>query len=84
VLIKYRSSYESWRVFAGEKSAFRQFLKRYLIRYSKVLYDVLEEKREENSLLLSVRGGGLAGCESFSGTSRSVFSFRKDGIKEVF
>ena len=68
-MIKYKSSYESWRVFAGEKSALRQFLKRYLIRHNKGSGDVLEEKREENSLSLSVRGKGLAGCENFSGTN---------------
>jgi hypothetical protein len=82
VLIKYRSSYEFWRALAGEKSAFRQFFKRYLIRYSKVSDDILEEKREENPLSLTVRGRGLAGCEIFSGTNteQAVPFFRLERV----
>jgi hypothetical protein len=34
-----------------------------------VLYDVLEEKQEENSLSQPVRRKGITGCESFSGTN---------------
>jgi hypothetical protein len=63
-LIKNTSSYESWRVLAGEKSAFGQLHKRHLTRRRRVLYDVLEEKQEEKSLSQPVRGKSLTGRES--------------------
>ena len=43
----------------------------------------MEEKQEEKTFSQAVRDGGLAGCESFSGTNteQAISLFRVEGVR---